>query len=134
MKRRGATKSKINCDKSDDDKVIISSKYLMDERPSFICSICNRTLTRLTDGSLQNTSFWCRNCSVEFDPESENVRRESKLSVPDRNEEPLVAQTPGKDYLSKKVEIHKESEIKGGLKALRERGMKITYYDEHIPK
>ena len=124
MKRRGATKSKINYDKSDDDRVIISSKYLMDERPSFICSICNRTLT---DVSLQSTSFWCRNCSVEFDPESENVSRESKLSVLDRNEEPLVAQSPEKDYLSKNVEIHKESEIKGRLKALRKRGMKITY-------
>jgi hypothetical protein len=134
MERRGATKSKINYDKPEDDKVIISSKYLMDERPSFICSICNRTLTRLTDGSLQNSSFWCRNCSVEFDPGSENVRRQSKLSVSDRNEEPLVAHPPGQDYLSKKVEIHKEPEIKGGLKALRERGMKITYHDEHIPE
>jgi hypothetical protein len=106
----------------------------MDERPSFICSICNRTLTRLTDSSLQNTSFWCRNCSVEFDPESENVRRESKISVPDRNEETLVAQTPGQDYLHKKIDIHKEPEIKGGLKALKERGIKITNYEEHIPK
>jgi uncharacterized CHY-type Zn-finger protein len=84
MKRRGATKNRINYDKPNDDKVIISSEYLKDERPSFICSICNRTLTRLTDSSLQNTSFWCRNCSVEFNPESKNVRRESKLSVPDR--------------------------------------------------
>jgi hypothetical protein len=86
MKRRGATKSRINYDKPNDDKVIISSEYFMDERPSFICSICNRTLIRLTDSSLQNTAYLCRNCSVEFDSESENVRRESKLSVPDRNE------------------------------------------------
>lgn len=54
--------------------------------------------------------------------------------VPERNEDTLLAQTPGPDYLNKQVEIHTEPEIKGGLKALKERGMKITYYDEHIPK
>jgi hypothetical protein len=132
MKRRGATKSRINYDKPNDDKVIISSEYFKDERPSFICSICNRTLIRLTDSSLQNASFWCRNCSVEYDPESEIVRRESKLSVPDRNDEPLVAQTPVIDYNS--VAIRKEPEIKGGLKALKEKGLKITDYKEDIPK
>jgi hypothetical protein len=117
-----------------DDKVVISSEYYTNDRPSYICSFCNQTLVRLTDAGQNNTTFWCRNCSVEFDPELENVRRESKISVPDRNEEILVAQTPGQDYLKKKVEIHKESEIKGGLKALKERGLKITYYEEHIPK
>jgi hypothetical protein len=61
------------------------------------------------------------NCSVSYDIENENVRRESKLPVPDRNE-PLVAQTPGQDYLNKQVETHKEPEIKGGLKVLKERG------------
>jgi hypothetical protein len=110
--------------------VVISSEYYKDERSSFICSICNRTLIRLTDSSLQNTSFWCRNCSVEFDPEYEIVHRESKLPVPDRNEEPLVATTPGQDYLNKKVEIKHIPEIEGGLKALKERGIKITRYEE----
>jgi transposase-like protein len=85
----------INYDKPNDDKVIISSEYFEDDRPSYICSICNRTLIRLTDRSLQNAAYWCRHCSVEFDPESESVRRESKLSVPDRNIEPAVATTPG---------------------------------------
>jgi hypothetical protein len=55
-------------------------------------------------------------------------------AVPDRDEETLVAQTPGQDYLNKKVEINHTPEIKGGLKALKELGLKITYYEEHIPK
>lgn len=71
-----------------------------------------------------------RNWSVEFNPELENIRRESKISVPDRNEETFVAQTPGQNYLNKRVEIHKEPEIKGGLKELKERGLKITSYKE----
>jgi hypothetical protein len=134
MKRRGATKSRINYTKPNDDKVIISSEYSQCERPSFICSICNRTLSRLTDSSGQNTTCWCRNCSVEFDPELENVRRESKISVPDRNIEPVVATTPGTDYLNHNVEIHHEPEPKGAFKALQQKGIKITNYKKDIPR
>lgn len=108
---------------AEDDKVIISisSEYFEDDRPNYICSICNQTLIRLTGSSMQNTSFWCRNCSVEFDPESENVRRESKLSVPDRNIETAVSTTPGIPDVS----IHHEPEIKGGLKELQRRDLKL---------
>jgi DNA-directed RNA polymerase subunit RPC12/RpoP len=115
---------------NNDDKVIVSSEYFEDTTPSYICSICNQTLIRLTDSSMQNTAFWCRNCSVEFDPESENVRRESKLSVPNRNIEPAVATTPGIPDIS----IRKDPEIKGGLKALQQKGLKITNYKEDIPR
>jgi hypothetical protein len=79
---------------------------------------------------MQNTAFWCKNCSVEFDPESENVRRESKLSVPNRNIEPAVATTSGIPDIS----IRKDPEIKGGLKALQQKGLKITNYKEDIPR
>ena len=64
-----------------DDIVVIPSEYFEDEKHSFICSICNQTLIRLTDSGMNNTSWWCRHCSVEFDPETENVRRESKLGT-----------------------------------------------------
>jgi hypothetical protein len=67
---------------------------------------------------MQNTAFWCRNCSVEFDPENENVRRESKLSLPDRNMEPAISTTPGIPDIS----IRHQPEIKGGLKALQQKG------------
>jgi hypothetical protein len=112
------------------DKVIISSEYYEDDGPSYICSICNRTLNRLSDAGGNNQTYYCRFCNVEFDPESENVRRESKLSVPDRNIEPAVATTPGIPDIS----IRKEPEIKGGLKALQQKGLKITNYKEDIPR
>jgi hypothetical protein len=112
------------------DKVIISSEYYEDDRPSYICSICNRTLNRLSDAGGNNQTYYCRFCNVEFDPESENVRRESKLSVFDRNIEPAVATTPGIPDIS----IRKEPEIKGGLKALQQKGLKITNYKEDIPR
>ena len=78
--------------------------------------------------TLQNTSFWCRNCSVEFDPELESVRRESKLLIPDRNQETLVSTTPGLDYLNKSVEINHMPEIKGAFKSLQQKGIRIKEY------
>ena len=113
-----------------DDKVIISSEYFEDTRPSYICSICNQTLIRLTDAGMNNTSFWCRNCTVEFNPEEENVRRESKISVPDRNQETLVSNTPGIPDIS----IRKEPELSPTFKALQQKGLRIKDYHEDIPK
>jgi DNA-directed RNA polymerase subunit RPC12/RpoP len=76
------------------DKVIISSEYYGNDRPSYICSICNQTLVRLTDAGMNNQTYWCRNCSVEYDPTQKNIRKQTKISVPDRNIEPAVATTP----------------------------------------
>ena len=109
------------------DKIVISSEYYKNDRPSFICNVCDCTLSKLTDSSGQNPSFYCTRCNIEFDPESENVRRESKLSVPDRNVEPALATTPGQEYLNKSVENRHEPELKGAFKALRDR---ITSYRE----
>jgi hypothetical protein len=81
---------------------------------------------------MNNSTYWYRNCSVEFNPEQENVRRESKLTVPNRNEETLV--TSIQYDFSKDIAIRHKPEIKGGLKALKEKGLKITDYKENIPK
>src|ERR671921_2481634 len=108
-----------------DDKVVTSSEFYENERPSYVCSFCNQTLIRLTDAGMNNQTYWCRSCSVEFNPESENLRKESKLIVPDRNIEPAVSTTPG--IGSESVAIRHEPEIKGGLKALKDRSLKITH-------
>jgi hypothetical protein len=113
-----------------DEKVIIASEYYENDRPSCICSFCNQTLIRLTDSGQNNTTYWCRHCSVEFDPVSENLRKESKIIVPDRNVEPAVATTPGIPDIS----IKKELELSSTFKALQRKGLKITHYEEHNPK
>jgi hypothetical protein len=111
--------------KPNTDKVVISSEYYTEEiKPSYLCSFCNQTLVRLTDAGQNNTTFWCRSCSVEFDPESENVRRESKLIVPDRNVEPAVtsiSNTPD-------VSIHHTPPLRGGFAELQKKGLKIKDY------
>ena len=61
-----------------------------------------------------------RNCSVEYDGESE-------LSVPDRNIEPAVATTPGIPDVS----IRKEKKLDWGAKELSKKGViRFTYYEE----
>jgi hypothetical protein len=49
-----------------------------------------------------------------------------------KNTETLIAHppTPGFDN----VKIHHEPELKGGFKALSEKGIRITNYHEDIPK
>ena len=61
---------------------------------------------------------------------------EEKVSYryPNRNIEPAVATTLGTEYLNKQIKIHHTPEIKGGLKALQQKGLKITDYKENIPK
>jgi hypothetical protein len=54
-----------------------------------------------------------------------------KVSVPDRNIEPAVATTPS---IGESVSVRHEPKIKGALKALKDKGLKITHYEEHIPK
>lgn len=128
MKRRGSTKNRIDYGKpnNNEDKVIISSEYYQNERPIYLCSFCNQTLSRLTDAGLNNSTYWCRNCSVEWDPESENLRKESKITVPDRNEETLV--TSIENSMADEVEIRHSVPIRGGFAELQKKGLKIKDY------
>jgi hypothetical protein len=109
------------------EKVIISSEYYTNDRPSYICSFCNRTLSRLSDAGGNNSTYWCRFCSVEFDLESENLRKESKIVVPDRNQEAAITSvgtTPD-------VSIRHEQQLKGGFAALAKKGtIRFTHYEE----
>ena len=124
-------KKKSDCFSSDkgeqNDKVIISSEYYTNEiKPSYLCSFCNQTLIRLTDAGQNNTSFWCRHCSIEFDPESENLRKESKITVPDRNIEPAV--TSIQINMADEVEIRHTPPLRGGFAELQKKGLKIKNY------
>jgi DNA-directed RNA polymerase subunit RPC12/RpoP len=125
MKRCGATKGRINYAKANDDKVVISYEYYENDRPTYICSICNQTLIRLTDAGQNNRTFWCRNCSVEYDPESENLRKETKITVPDRNVEPCITSVD----ITPDVSIRHEPELRGGFAQLARKGtIRITSY------
>src|SRR5918996_3251051 len=104
------------------DKVVISSECYQNDRPSYMCSFCNCTLSKLQDAGQNDTMYFCTRCSVEFDPAEENLRKESKITVPDRNVEPCVSTTPGIADIS----IRHTPPIRGGLAELQKKGLKIT--------
>jgi DNA-directed RNA polymerase subunit RPC12/RpoP len=122
--KKGLSKSRQTHKK--DDKVVISTEFFQNDRPSYLCSFCNQTLIGLTDAGQNNTSFWCRHCSIEFDPESENLRKESKLVVPDRNIEPAV--TSIQTNMADEVEIRHTPPLRGGFAELQKKGLKIKGY------
>ena len=63
---------------------------------------------------------------MEFNPESENLRKETKIIVLDRNIEPAVATTPGIPDIS----IRKEPELSGGFAELAKKGtIRFTSYN-----
>src|ERR687896_2113655 len=106
------------------DKVVISFEDYQNDRPSYLCSFCNCTLSKLQDAGQNNTMYYCTRCSVEFDPQEENLRKESKITVPDRNVEPCVSTTPGIPDIS----IRHTPPIRGGLAELQKKGLKIKDY------
>jgi transcription elongation factor Elf1 len=108
------------------DKAVISSEYYTNEiKPSYLCSFCNQTLVRLTDAGQNNTSWFCRNCNIEFDPESENVRRESKLFVPDRSIQPAV--TSIQTNMADEVEIRHSVPKRGGFAELEKKDKELSH-------
>jgi hypothetical protein len=107
-----------------DDKVVISSDYYKNDRPVYLCSWCNCTLSKLQDASQNNTTYFCTRCAIEFDPESENLRKESKLTVPNRDIEPAVSTTPGIPDIS----ITHTPPIRGGFAELEKKGIRIKNY------
>ena len=110
-----------------DDKVVISSEFYKNDRPSYLCSWCNCTLSKLQDAGKNNTTYFCTRCAIEFDPESENLRKESKLVVPDRNIQP--AATSIQTNMADEVEIRHTVPKRGGFAELEKKGtIRITNY------
>jgi hypothetical protein len=92
-----------------------------------------RSLVRLSDRNNQSEGWFCRNCSIEFNNDDEQVSHRQKLSIPSQDTEPCVT-TIQYDY-NKDVAIAHEPELHGGFAALAKRGtIRFTSYEEHIPK
>ena len=116
--------TKLNKNKNK-DIVTIGDEWTGEDRPSYLCSWCNCILSKLQDAGKNNITYFCTRCAIEFDPESENLRKESKLIVPNRNE---AAVTSIQTNMADEVEIRHTPPIRGGFKELQDRGLKITSY------
>src|SRR5918993_5533574 len=84
--------NKITQPKSDRfDGVTIGDEHTAPEKTEYICSWCNQSLVRLSDKNNQSESWFCRNCSIEFDADDEKISHKQKLSIPYNESESAVA-------------------------------------------
>jgi hypothetical protein len=72
------------------DGIVIGDEHKDSEKTEFVCSWCNCSLVRLSDKNNQSESWFCRNCSIEFDPEDEKIRHKQRLSIPAEDIEPVL--------------------------------------------
>jgi hypothetical protein len=70
--------------------ILIGDEYAKHEKIEYVCSWCNRSLVRLSDKSNQSEGWFCRNCSIEFNHDDEQVSHRQKLSIPSQRTEPCV--------------------------------------------
>src|ERR687896_2225385 len=96
------------------DGILIGVEHTGPEKVEYVCSWCNRSLVRLSDKNNQSESWFCRACSIEFDPNDEKISHKQRLSIPYQDNEPCVSTTPGIPDIS----LHKEPELRGGFAQL----------------
>src|SRR5215204_100869 len=93
-----------------------------DTPPDYICSWCQRTLSRLIDKSGENPSHYCSYCQISFEPSE--VRKKPRIETAKTNVEPAVTSigfTPD-------VSIRHTPPIRGGMAELQKRGVRVTSY------
>jgi transcription elongation factor Elf1 len=115
-----------NKPKKEEDKTIIGDEWNEEDRPTFLCSWCNRDLVRLSDRNNQGESWFCRNCQISFEPSETQLRKKSKLGTQREEVEPAV--TSIQTNQSKEVEIRHTVLLRGGFEALSKKGLRFTSY------
>jgi hypothetical protein len=111
------------------DGTLIGDEHIGSDRVELVCSWCNRSLVRLSDKNNQSESWFCRNCSIEFNPDDEHVSHKQKLSIPHQEIEPAV--TSIQTNQSKSVEIRHTPELRGAFAAMAKKGtIRFTSYQD----
>lgn len=94
------------------------------DNKEYICKHCMRSLIKIHEDG----EYYCNHCSISVFPEVEDVRSKHKLVTPiGLNLEPCLSYLPDPNEQFFK---DKKPEIKGGLKALQDKGVRITSYTE----
>jgi hypothetical protein len=111
------------------DGILIGDEHIESEKVELVCSWCNQSLVRLSDKNSQSESWFCRNCSIEFNPDDDKVSHKQKLSIPAQDIEPAV--TSIQTDQSKSVEIRHEPELRGAFAAMAKKGtIRFTSYQD----
>jgi DNA-directed RNA polymerase subunit RPC12/RpoP len=109
--------------------ITIGDEHIGPDKVEYVCSWCNRSLVRLSDRNNQSESWFCRNCSIEFNSlDDEQVSHKQKLSIPyQEDSEPAIASVG----VTPDVSIRHEPTLKGGFAALAKKGtIRFTSYQE----
>jgi hypothetical protein len=122
---------KIKKKEPNKDKVVVSSEqYEGKDNMVYICSWCSCTLSKLIDSSGQNPSLYCSRCQMSFDPEYDNLRHESKITIPNEDIEPAAVSLQYTADLTDEVSIRHTPEMRGGFAQLAKKGtIKFTSYN-----
>jgi hypothetical protein len=103
--------------------IAISGEFTTEHKKAYYCDYCNYKMVKISD-----QEYFCNHCKTSAYPGYEQLRRKSKITTPmGLNLEPCLSYLPEHNDLSKKP-----VEIKGGLRALKDRGIKITSYKEGV--
>jgi hypothetical protein len=101
-----------------------AEEWNAESRPPYICDFGHHTLVKLQNKT--NTSWFCRNCNTEYDPEAEKeLRSESKILMA---EGPVT--DPSVSYAPERTIQRRKNQPKGTFRKMQERGMHITNYQE----
>jgi hypothetical protein len=111
--------------KPNQDKTIVGDEWNQEDRPTFLCSWCNRDLVRLSDRNNQE-SWFCRNCQIPFEPSKTQLRKKSKLGTQREEIGPEV--TSIQIDPTREVEIRHTPPIRGGFLELQKKGLRIKDY------
>jgi DNA-directed RNA polymerase subunit RPC12/RpoP len=108
------------------DGILIGVEHTGPEKVEYVCSWCNRSLVRLSDRNNQSESWFCQNCSIEFDTNDEQISYKQKLSIPYEDSEPAIASIGSVPDVS----IHHTPQLRGGFAALAKKGtIRFTSYN-----
>jgi DNA-directed RNA polymerase subunit RPC12/RpoP len=112
--------------KPNKDKTIIGDEWNHENKPDYICSWCQRNLSKLIDSGGQNPCYYCNYCQISFEPSETQIRKKSKLGTQREEVEPEV--TSIQTDPSKEVEIRHTPPIRGGFAELQKKGLRIKGY------
>lgn len=100
--------------------IAINAEHAKEDKKRYYCNYCQYNLVKISA-----QEYFCNHCKTSAFPNIEQLRSKSKITTPIRlNMEPCLSYAPEPNISKPEVEI------KGGLKALKDRGIKITSYKE----
>ena len=101
--------------------IAISGEQAKEDKKRYYCNYCQYNLVKISE-----EEWYCNHCKTSAYPQVEQLRSKSKITTPiGLNLEPCLSYLPEPDVLSKKP-----TEVKGALKSLKDRGIKVTSYKE----